>query len=53
MSTKRVPPELFDGIAASDEEARELAFRVNTERDKAAFAAKAKHGLPGILGGKV
>ena len=49
---KHVPPAIFDGVTDSEEESAELAFRVNIERDKAIFAAKAKRGLMGILGGQ-
>jgi hypothetical protein len=49
---KHVPAALFDGVTESEEEAIEMAFRVNVERDKAIFAAKAKSGLAGIMGGK-
>ena len=52
MGSKHVPAALFDGVAASDEEARQLAFKVNVERDKAIFAAKAKQGPMGLLGAK-
>lgn len=49
-SNKHVPASLFDGWAETDEEAQEMAFRVNVERDKAVFAAKAKQGLAGVMG---
>jgi len=52
MGTKHVPSALLDGVCDSEEEARELAFRINVERDKAVFAAKAKRGLPGVLGAR-
>ncbi len=52
MGTKHVPAALFDGVAASDEEARQLAFKVNVERDKAIFAKRAARGPIGLLGGK-
>lgn len=52
MGSKHVPASLFDGVTESEEEARELAFRVNVQRDKARFAAKAKQGLPGVLGAR-
>jgi hypothetical protein len=48
---KHVPAALFDGVTESEEEAVELAFRVNVERDRAVFAAKAKRGLAGVIGG--
>lgn len=48
----RVPESLFDGVCETPEEARELAFRINVERDRARFAARAKSGLPGVLGGR-
>ncbi len=50
--TKDVPASLFDGITDSEQEAAELAFRVNVERHKAIFAARAKQGLQAILGGR-
>ena len=49
---KHVPASLFDGVTDSEEEAAELAFNVNVKRDEAIFAAKAKRGLMGILGGQ-
>ena len=50
MGSKRVPAALFDGVCDSPEEAAELAFRVNIERDRAKFARMAKRGPAGILG---
>jgi hypothetical protein len=47
---QHVPAALFDGICESEEEAKEMAFRVNVKRDEAKFKAMAKNGLPGILG---
>ena len=51
-STKHVPAELFAGVTDTPEEAAELAFKVNVERDKAAFAARAARGPMGVLGGR-
>ncbi len=48
--TKHVPAALFDGVCESEQEAIDLAFRVNVERDKAIFAARAKLGPAGIVG---
>jgi hypothetical protein len=52
MGTKHVPESLLEGVTDSEEEAEELAFKINVKRDEAIFAEKAKHGLPGILGMK-
>ncbi len=48
---QHVPVALFDGICESEEEAQEMAFRVNVKRDEAKFKAMAKSGLAGIMGG--
>lgn len=50
--TKHVPAALFDGVTDTEQEAKELAFKVNVERDKAVFAARAKMGPAGIIGMK-
>lgn len=52
MHGKHVPASLFAGVTDTEQEAVEMAFQVNAERDRAIFASKAKHGLGGILGAK-
>lgn len=52
MGTGHVPASLFEGVVDTPDEARELAFTINTKRDAAVFAAKAKNGLAGLLGAR-
>lgn len=50
MSSKHVPASLFEGVTESDEEAEDMAFRVNVKRDEAAMKAATKNrGWAGVV----
>lgn len=49
-SERDLPAGFFDGMASTQREASMMAYRVNAERRKRRAQAKARHGLPGVLG---
>jgi hypothetical protein len=45
----KVRPELLEGITDSPEEAREMSYQINAERERRKFAKAGEQGPLGIL----